>query len=1090
MIFKMIKKQNTMKQKFLSLIAMLSICTVAMADCPDFTNLYSSYVTAYTGNTSDPFLNQGVVSGRHTLITTQGTDPYTGGALQLLPPGETQTIKLGNEQIGAEAEALNYRFTVDVNNTMLLLKFAVVLEDPDHLYVEQPRFVVRVTDADGNLVEECAEYDVSAGADIPGFQTYQVGFWQTIRWRDWTNMGIDLLKYVGQEVQVQFITYDCSLGAHFGYAYFTASCMSNRLQVDDCLGSDFTLTAPGGFESYLWSDGSTGQTATFNTGNVNNSEISCIVTSAMGCQVTLYAYISTTGGIEPGTFTDTICEGETYTQHGFNLPPQLLGQHFYQIVIVNPADCTDDQEINLYLTVIARYTYFTAAICHGEDYTDNGFNVIQPPPGVWRDTIYTGNIPPGCDVYNVLELTVSDIPIPNLIIEGEVSPCVGELFTYSFAGFETLTYYQWVFPGNAVVVGSIYQPQVTVYFTDNTPGTIVLSGVNGCGSGNATLPVHPRQSYHIQLNEQICMGEVFNQYNFNLGVQNNLGFFVYENHLTSSLGCDSIVLLVLNVLPTPVVHIEPIDPILCNPGDEITLWAVLDDMQYDEVDECAGDYPSDGIYDCDFDYLWNTGSTAGFITENPNGTTTYTVTVTLQSGCSASASQIVLVYSNDPIIIDATICKGETYSAYGITATQTGVYQTIIQTDDCTIDLTVNLTVVEPAEFIISGDICVGERFTGYGFDFTLYQAGLFVDTVLFVSSMGCDSLVIFNLQVLPEKTTTVYDNVCQYETYTGNGFTLPEQIFSGLQTYKKTLPTAQNCDSIVILKLLVHPVDVNTISDIDTIGNYYNKFGFDLGILTEPGIITETFYSQSLNGCDSTVILNLRVVPLPCLDTLMKFSASICEGENYDFYGEMLTEAGEYTKSFLTAAGCDSTFLLTLAVEDFGSYAVVVCNRVILLNLKKLEEDGYDVTGCTWYKNDMEVTDTHTLDKYSFSEGPNKLLEMSPTYYSYRLAIRNQEPLCSTEKIIIRQTKSADCPDIGNSNDLLAYPNPVSSGSVLTVEGVVTGSPLYVYNYFGACVLSMMPTDDVVTLTLNFPPGIYLIRSEDKIVRVMIIKH
>ena len=174
----------------------------------------------------------------------------------------------------------------------------------------------------------------------------------------------------------------------------------------------------------------------------------------------------------------------------------------------------------------------------------------------------------------------------------------------------------------------------------------------------------------------------------------------------------------------------------------------------------------------------------------------------------------------------------------------------------------------------------------------------------------------------------------------------------------------------------------------------------------------------------------------------------------------------------------------------DFDSYAAIICNRVILLNRKKLAEDGYEVTGCKWYKNGIELMETHTIDEFSFSEGQDKLLETEPTCYAYRLATKHHGALCSTEKAITLYNKSADCPDVENSNKLLAYPNPVSSGGLLTVEGVVEGSPLHVYNYLGARVLSIISTDNAVTFTPDLPQGIYLIRSENKIVRVMIMKN
>ncbi|MDR1678710.1 MAG: gliding motility-associated C-terminal domain-containing protein [Prevotellaceae bacterium] len=569
-----------MKHKLTLLAIVATITLAANAQCPDFMNINAANVQAFTGNTSNPFMTPGVVNGRHTLISTQGTDPNTGNALSLLPPGETSVVKLGNQNVGGEAEALSYSFTVDAANPVLLVKFAVVMEDPGHVGVAQPRFVIRITDQNGDLLEECAEYDVSARPDIPGFQSYQGNMWTPVRWRDWTNVGLDMSRFVGQQVQVQFITYDCTQMGHYGYAYFTAQCIPNRLQLNACTGSQFTLEAPENFESYKWSNGDTTRTATFNTASSNNSQISCTVTSATGCQFPLFAYITTnSGSVQTGNFTDIICEGDTYTKHDFDLPPQKVGTHFYQNVIINPQACSGNQEVNLTLTVVQRYTHIKEAICHGQDYIANGFNIVKPAVGVRRDTIKTGTIN-GCDTYNVLELTISaNLSMPN-IIQGEASPCTDDMFTYTFAGAESLTSFEWIIPANAILYkSSRYDQTIQLYFTDATPGTLSLSGENGCGNGTAQLNITPRQTYSIQLNEEVCQGESFNRYNFNLGRQDSVGYFVYAKHLESSLDCDSVVTLALSVLPKPKVHITPINTVLCNPGDEVTLWAMTDSMK-------------------------------------------------------------------------------------------------------------------------------------------------------------------------------------------------------------------------------------------------------------------------------------------------------------------------------------------------------------------------------------------------------------------------------------------------------------------------------------------------------------------------------
>ena len=173
----------------------------------------------------------------------------------------------------------------------------------------------------------------------------------------------------------------------------------------------------------------------------------------------------------------------------------------------------------------------------------------------------------------------------------------------------------------------------------------------------------------------------------------------------------------------------------------------------------------------------------------------------------------------------------------------------------------------------------------------------------------------------------------------------------------------------------------------------------------------------------------------------------------------------------------------------DFDTYAVIICDRVILLNLRKLVEDGYEVIGCKWYKNGIEVKETYATDECTYIEGSDKLLETAPTYYMYCIITKNYGELCSTEKIIINHNKALVCNEIENSNNLMAYPNPVMSGGLLTLEGVIKGSPIYAYNYLGACVFSTIATENIMSLILDLPQGIYLIRNEDKIVRIVTMK-
>ena len=541
--------------------------------CPDFTGINASYVDAQYGRTSNPFFQTGIITGRHTVITTQGTDPRTGNALNLLPPGESAVVKLGNEQIGAEAEALTYHFIVDSDKPILLVKFAVVLQDPNHFHDEQPRFVMRIMDQYGRLIEDCAEYDVSARADIEGFQAYGGG--TTVRWRNWTNVGLDMSAFAGREVQVQFITYDCSLSGHFGYAYFTASCISNKLQLSACTGNTFTVEAPDGFASYLWDNGDITHTTTRNKTGEDMS-LSCLITSATGCQFTLSAYVSSTYTPTQDTeIADEICQGEPYTKNYFDLPPQMrTGTYSFYNTFLNPNTCSGNITTKLDLTIRQIYYSIKASICQGENYTENGFTIQNPAVGIRRDTLFLKSKTTSCDSIICLELAVSpSFNIPNTIV-GDAAPCTHKPVAYSFPDIGNMTQYTWEVPENVTIMAGQGTNHLLVSFLDVTPGTIVLKGENGCGSGTISLPVKPRPSYEDLISDSICAGNVYNRYGFNLGIQDSAGYFMFAHNEKTTLGCDSITTLELFVYPTPTIRIEMQgDSVLCN-TQTITLHAV------------------------------------------------------------------------------------------------------------------------------------------------------------------------------------------------------------------------------------------------------------------------------------------------------------------------------------------------------------------------------------------------------------------------------------------------------------------------------------------------------------------------------------
>lgn len=247
---------------------------------------------------------EGIVNGRHTIITTNGYDPIVGGTqLKLIPAGYTTSVKLGSTFLGSGGlrQSITYKLDVTPENAFVVYNFAVVLQDPNnttHEPIDEPRFMVSILDQNGAKIDDCANYDVNASnASVEGWQQMPYRG-NPLYWRDWTAVGINLTKYIGQSVTLEFMSANCRRSGHFGYAYLAAHCQPLYITVDYCANDQYaTLKAPTGFTSYLWKDMNnkiifTGQSFPLaNADVVEGDTYTCEMVSATGCDVALSATI-------------------------------------------------------------------------------------------------------------------------------------------------------------------------------------------------------------------------------------------------------------------------------------------------------------------------------------------------------------------------------------------------------------------------------------------------------------------------------------------------------------------------------------------------------------------------------------------------------------------------------------------------------------------------------------------------------------------------------------------------------------------------------------------------------------------------------
>lgn len=232
--------------------------------CIDYIHFDNANIRGSVGKFANPYMVEDTILdlgednkfSRHTL--NREPDKYdrrTGNRLRTIPEGEFASVRLGNWNVGAEAESMSFEFVADsFDNALVLLKYAVVMEDPNHGEKDQPRFMMEILDEYGQLVDpNCGAADFHADATRTGWHTYGSGSSQ-VTWKDWTTVGLNLMEMglAGQTITIRFTTYDCNWSGHYGYAYFTLDCARATISSSSC-GADtiMTVNAPDGFE-YEW----------------------------------------------------------------------------------------------------------------------------------------------------------------------------------------------------------------------------------------------------------------------------------------------------------------------------------------------------------------------------------------------------------------------------------------------------------------------------------------------------------------------------------------------------------------------------------------------------------------------------------------------------------------------------------------------------------------------------------------------------------------------------------------------------------------------------------------------------------------------
>lgn len=403
--------------------------------------------------------------------------------------------------------------------------------------------------------------------------------------------------------------------------------------------------------------------------------------------------------------------------------------------------------------------------------------------------------------------------------------------------------------------------------------------------------------------------------------------------------------------------------------------------------------------------------------------------VTSGAGCQDSVNHSIKITALSPIQGVTTLCQGTTAQ---LTDTMSGGVWKSLDPKIATID----------AKGFVTG-VTGGKATIRY-----VFTQSSFADSVSTV------------ITVRPTSASTTKQTLCSSELpIVWNGMPINKE-----GTFVAHLTNVVGCDSVATLNLIVHPVKTTNLSDTIVQNKTYTKYGYSLPLQTKYGDFTFYQHQKTMYGCDSTVVLNLRVSP--DFSAKMRTSPRICADEkdftlSYDIdYGNIeqhsvvfddkakdegfvdiikQTANGSYIDVPLPLDVLPATYKASVVFDNGPvtkvlpiSFTVNYPSSVILQKWNDVlalynsnHNGGYAFTDYQWYKNG-EVIDGATK---SYLYLPNEKLD-TKSEYTVKITRANDGVSLFT------------CPVIPTLHtDIAVYPTLMSKASHVTIKMDGTGT-------------------------------------------------
>ena len=738
----------------------------------------------------------------------------------------------------------------------------------------------------------------------------------------------------------------------------------------------------------------------------------------------------------------TLCQDESYRQHGFNVTLHEAGDTTLVRHTTTPYGC--DSTIMVHITVNPKSVItLYDTVCAETSYERYGFNEYYETAGN-HTLINNGQNQYLCDSTTTLHLTV----LPTYHLTVNQTAC--ESYTWNDQTYDESGEYT----QNLTSIHGC-DSIVTMLLTIMQPDTTILADT-ACGSFTWNDETYEQSGVYTQTLQNVhhCDSVVIldlvilptsaSEFDTTVCAEftwNDTTYYqsgVYTQHFENILGCDSVVTLHLTINPTDTVHISHIACVSYT-------W---NDQTYDET----GDYTQhfENVFGCDSTVILHLTINQSLATDEhiticdnelpyTYGDTVFEVGTpalsvvqyhfTSTSGCDSTVTLYLTVNPTYSIDTTVNICENlvpfiwndnDLYSYI-----ESGDYDIPFQTVngcDSIIHLHLNVNPTYVQDTTVS--VCQGALPYHFDESHVFNQTGIY--TVNLLTASGCDSIWNLHLTVTPNAEHTFSQTICDSEL----PFTYMGQQFESAGEYDITETDDDNCLSITHFTLIVNP----TYHGYDTVTVCQETLPYTYGTTTMTESGDYDIHFPAANTCDSLISVHFTVIPtaqgvdelfvcasdFPVVYGGSSFSAegvypitfhrdglcdsivtltihqaqeylitetdNVCDHElPYLWRGMSLTETGVYTDSLVSFYGCDSVYRLQLTVNETQ---LIVNNPIVLCQGETQDWRGMTLSESGIYRDTITsaITGCREIHEVTVTVNPTYLFHDTVTICSDEL--------------------------------------------------------------------------------------------------------